>query len=199
MLAGCKMVANKRGTNVTPVKRTDAVEETPDPKPEVNETPRTRATKDRISVTLEKDGSINLAAMRPENRERLARAFATSGEPGAISPLRVNRDFVPTMFDSLCAGIQLAGKNLFHWPDELTKHLRFNEAEKKELTEPTARVIEKYAPKWLFTHQEEFALAQALLVAAKSMAERATVLYIAEVSAARRAEAETTTATEITQ
>jgi hypothetical protein len=141
------------------------------PKPEI---------KPRLSVPLKLDGSIDYDAMQDRSREKLQRALAASGSigPVAFPALRVNRDFIPHMYDSMCAGIQLAGQKLFHWPQELTTHMQFTPEEKEKLTEPTAKVLEKHAPAWLLSHQEEFALVQAIITCSKSMVERATYLYI---------------------
>ena len=142
-----------------------------------------RAIKDRLSITLKGDGSIDFDSLRGSTREKLQRALASSGNLGSgpAIALRVNRDFIPNMYMSLCAGIQLGGQKLFSWPADLTKHMRFTSEELETLKEPTAKVIEKHAPAWLLTHQEEFALAQAIIVASKSMVDRAVALYVLSV------------------
>lgn len=152
----------------------------------------------RISIPLNGDGSIDLSTMREKTKDQLTAAIhRTKGFTGAsgapvVPALSVDRNFVPMMYDSLCASLRLVGGMFFKWPEDLTKFMQFSEDEKDKLKEPTALVIEKYAPVWLLTHQEEAALLQAIIIASQSMVGRAVQSFVAE----RRAQASQTVETQ---
>ena len=149
----------------------------------VESAPAPRASKQRLSVTLDDKGAIDFAAMRESTKEQLRKALAGAqlGSDVKLPAFAVNREFVPQMYDSFASMIQLVGTKLFKWPPELTQFIRYSDEEKKALTEPTAKILEKSSPTWLLKYQEEAALVQMLVVASRSMVERAVGLYVMQM------------------
>jgi len=115
----------------------------PDPEPD-------QEKQARLSFALNDDGSIDFSAMRPSTRDKLKAAIASSpglrpeGEGPTPEEEKFPREFVPPIWDSVAVLTRTVGKIFFQWPADLTKGIQFSKEEKEKLTEPTAKMIDKY-------------------------------------------------------
>jgi hypothetical protein len=99
----------------------------------------------------------------------------------------INREFIPHAYSLLEVAIQRGGRLFLKWPAELVAEMHFDPKKKEALTEPTAAVLEKYAPTWLVDNQEIAALAAALTDAINDMVTQGVNRYIVKVQAAQAA------------
>lgn len=119
--------------------------------------------KKRILLAVQ-EGKIDFTSMSSEAAKEL-NELLHSPEVQAqfnIGPLREHFDpaHCKRIYEAL--GIVFAGiGSVFKWPQPAIEQLIYTEQEKSELAEPTAAVLDEFAPKWLREHQ---ALAALLLV-----------------------------------
>lgn len=170
---------------MSPRKRDDVVTQEPEQASE-----GAAVTRNSLTVKLTAAGGIDFDAMRPSTRSKLQSALGMTGgmigKSETQASVKINREFIPHIYDSLASGVQLAGRMFMKWPTDLTQFMVFTVEEKEKLTEPTAAVIEKHIPtKWL-KYQEEAALVQALVNCTQAMVVRA-VTQFAELKQAEEA------------
>lgn len=172
-----------------PIKKRSQPTAEPDSKPVSDDSPETSTAlfgddssdgrgkskrRPKLTVPLTDSGEVDFSRMTSDQKEKYAIAF---GQPtGTPSPdLAINRDFIPHLYDAISMAIQYIGKKQLHWPDDLTVLMKYSNEQKERLTEPTARVIEKYAPKWLAQNQDVAMLCMAFTTCTKEMVENALV------------------------
>lgn len=136
--------------------------------------PRVRTKAIRIPLT--DDGKLDSSKLAPETVDKIRLAVGgTIAEPIIEKPpIKINREFIPTAYSLLEVGIQQAGKFFLKWPSDLASEMVFSPDKKEELIEPTAAVLEKYAPSWLVENQEIAALGAALTSAVNDMVSKGT-------------------------
>src|SRR2546430_1940134 len=98
----------------------------------------------RITLPLTPDGRIDYASMRGLQKEKLNEILTQQFADWQASlpkqeSVVFNRDFVPTLYDSFAAFLQLISKYAMKWPDDLRKHLKYSKDQKEALKEPTAK------------------------------------------------------------
>jgi hypothetical protein len=138
--------------------------------------PRERTTREpikRMSLNLNEDGSIAWDRLRESNREEVKKTVAGwMNDPKMLAALGVDRSQVVKVFDeSWCDTIYdtignvevMMAPKMFGVTLEQAQILRYSEAEKNQLREPTARVINKYLPGWLVKFEDEIKLAMLLI------------------------------------
>lgn len=135
-----------------------------------------------VYIPLTPEGTIDQGRFRPKNRA--AFDFALKNSPtfsSSTAPAFVmDRDSIGLLYDGVAMSLQAVGKILFKWQKELTDHLVYTDEQKEHLKEPTAKVIEKYAPEWLLKHQELVMLAMVFSTETKRMVENAASQYVAQ-------------------
>lgn len=133
-----------------------------------------------IFVPTTDDGTIDFQRFKEGQREKfedVIRSLPGDAQKSAV-PFAVNREFIPTMYDAISMVIQTVGKFALKWPADLAGLMRYSEEQKEKLTEPTAKVIERYSPKWLLQNQELAAFLMAFTTCTKEMIENAVITYV---------------------
>lgn len=138
-----------------------------------------------IRVPLTDDGKLDTSKVSPETVENVRQAIGmTTPEPVVEkTPVHINREFIPNIYSLLEVIIQKAGQMLLKWPPDLASEMYFSPDKKEALTEPTALVLEKYAPTWLVDNQEVAALGMALTAAVNDMVQSGVARYTAKKQA----------------
>lgn len=133
-------------------------------------------------VPLTPDGTLDTSRVRDTaTLEKLRSTLGVTIQPPEEKQRPViNRAFIPHAYSLLEVGIQRAGKLFLKWPPGLVEEMHFDPAKKEALTEPTAAVLEKYAPTWLIDNQEIAALAAALTDAINDMVQGAVERFVAK-------------------
>jgi hypothetical protein len=120
--------------------------------------------KKRILIAVQ-EGKIDFASMSPESSKELNELLHSPDVQAQfnIGPLRDHFDpqHCKRIYEALGLLFVGAARFVFKWPEVALPHLIYTEEEKAELAEPTASVLDEFAPKWLREHQ---ALAALLLV-----------------------------------
>jgi hypothetical protein len=147
--------------------------------------PITRKRTRVIRVPLTDDGKLDTSKVSPETIENVRQAIGiTTPEPVVEKPpVHINREFIPNIYSLLEVIIQKSGQILLKWPPDLASEMYFSPEKKEALTEPTALVLEKYAPTWLVDNQEVAALGMALTAAVNDMVTSAVTRYTAKKQA----------------
>lgn len=102
-------------------------------------------------IPLSTDGKILWDALTPELQAQL-RSLVGSSE--VIPP-----EFCGKIYDALGKVLTFCAVKFKGVPADIASEaLTFNEAEKKQLNPPTAKIVNKYAPAWLIKFQDEIAL-----------------------------------------
>lgn len=118
--------------------------------------------KKRILIAVQ-EGKIDFTSMSSEASKELNELLHTPEVQAQfnIGPLRDHFDpqHCKRIYEALGLLFVGAAKFFFKWPDVALPHLIYTEAEKDELAEPTASVLDEFAPKWLREHQAVAALA----------------------------------------
>lgn len=148
------------------------------PTPANSEQPKKKPT--FLRVPLNDDGSIDTTRVSASTIERVRVAVGT--EPAkAPEPERpaivINRDFIPGAYSLLEVIIRRAGRALLKWPPDLAAEMQFSEEKKAKLVEPTAKVLERFAPLWLIENQDIAALVAVLSDAVDDMIQKGTVAW----------------------
>jgi hypothetical protein len=133
----------------------------PEPSTPPKFTPRGGGKK-RILIAVQ-EGKIDFASMSSEASKELNELLHTPDVQAQfnIGPLRDRFDpeHCKRIYEALGIMFMGAAKFLFKWPEVALPHLIYTEKEKEELAEPTASVLDEFAPKWLKEHQAVAALA----------------------------------------
>lgn len=140
-----------------------------------------------IYVPVTTDGKLDESRIRNSaDIERVKNALGVAAVAPEVEKekLVINRDFIPQAYSLLEMLIQRGGIMLLKWPTALAVEMVFSPEKKQELVEPTAKVLEKYAPTWLVQNQEVAALVAALSSAVNEMVTAGSERYIAKVRAA---------------
>lgn len=111
-----------------------------------------------------------MAGSQPDKKE----------EPKKNRP-KINPKYVPQAYNLLEIIIQQAGKLLLKWPKELASEMHFSEDKKRALTEPTAELIDAYAPDWLLDNQAMAAFSVAFSDAINDMVQRGSERYVIKI------------------
>jgi hypothetical protein len=118
--------------------------------------------KKRILIAVQ-EGKIDFTSMSSEASKELNELLHTPEVQAQfnIGPLRDHFDpaHCKRIYEALGILFVGAAKFLFKWPEVAYPHLLYTEQEKDELAEPTASVLDEFAPKWLREHQAVAALA----------------------------------------
>lgn len=118
--------------------------------------------KKRILIAVQ-EGKIDFTSMSSEASKELNELLHTPEVQAQfnIGPMRDHFDpqHCKRIYEALGLLFVGAAKFFFKWPDVALPHLIYTEAEKDELAEPTASVLDEFAPKWLREHQAVAALA----------------------------------------
>lgn len=153
----------------------------------------TASTKARkgVYVPLTPDGMIDAARFKPAQKSSFEYALKNSPSvsSSATPAFVMDRESIGLLYDGIAMSLQAVGKMFFKWPVELTQHLVYTEEQKEHLKEPTAKVIEKYAPEWLLKHQEVIMLAMVFSQETKAMVESAATQYSREMEWRRQQKA----------
>lgn len=157
---GCKLPCMK---NILPkrAKTANPTEAPPAAPPKF--TPR-GGSKKRILIAVT-DGKIDFQAMSSEASKELNELLHNADVQAQfnIGPLKEQFDpqHCKRIYQALGNVFSGIARLAFKWPNEAAEKLIYTEEEKTELAEPTAKVLDELAPKWLREHQ---ALAALLIV-----------------------------------
>jgi hypothetical protein len=124
-------------------------------------TPRGVQTKNRIMIAVQ-DGKIDFAAMGAESAKTFNELMHNPDVQAqfGIGPLRDHFDpqHCKRIYEALGSVFQSMARVGWKWPTEAVEKLAYTEAEKEELSKPTATVLDELAPKWLRENQAVAAL-----------------------------------------
>lgn len=148
------------------------------------QTPRPK----KIILKVDDSGNILWDEVSEAHKRRFAESVATdatalemiglaSAEQTAPPMMTIDRSAIPTLYDGVAMVISSAGRIFLKWPRDLCVLMKYSDAQKERLKEPTAKVIEKRAPKWLIENQDVVALALAFASCTKEMVENAVIVY----------------------
>lgn len=118
----------------------------------------------RISIPLTKDGQVDWDGMRQGTREKV-KALGIGGVPvsGSPQPSSVqvfDPSWTGSMYDIVGKIEAFATIKLYGFSPEVAERaFTYSSIEKEKLAEPTAKVINKYAPEWLEKFKDEIVLA----------------------------------------
>lgn len=129
-----------------------------------------------MRVALGEDGKVDTSRITPENLEKMRQSLGVEVSPPEAekSTVPINRTFIPHIYSLLEVIIRRAGRMFLKWPPELADEMHFSPEKKEALTEPTAVVLERYAPAWLIENQDIAALGAALTDAVDDMVSKGT-------------------------
>lgn len=126
---------------------------------------RSRPAKRGVFVPITETGKLDVDRIsKPDEIER-ARAALGVVDPATIpppAPKPIKKDFILPAYSLLEVVIRLVGRKLLKWPDELAAEMYMSPEKKEALVEPTAEVLQRYAPSWLIDNQDIAALTAAL-------------------------------------
>lgn len=135
--------------------------------------PRGSVEVTRLSVPVLDGGSkIDWEHMRESNKEQVKKALAAwLNDADLAKTLGFEKPLVQVFSPSWCDTIYdtignlevMMAPKLFGVTIEQAGILRYSEAEKDQLREPTARVINKYVPVWLAKFEDEIKLGMLLV------------------------------------
>lgn len=156
------------------------------PAPEVQKSTRKKRA---VSIPITEDGQLDLGRVRSSEdveRARQALGMIKDVEPVVERPkVAINRAFIPTAYSLLEVIIQRTGRIFLKWPPDLASEMYFSPEKKEALIEPTAVVLERYAPLWLIENQDIAALGAALTDAVNDMVNKGVERYTAKVRASQ--------------
>jgi len=116
----------------------------------------------RISIALNKDGTIDWDSMRPKTQEKVKQLMGLGeGKGSQAAAVEVfDASWTGPLYDTLGKIESFAAMKMYGFsPEVADKAFTYSEAEKAELGPPTAKVINKYAPVWMEQFKDEIALA----------------------------------------
>lgn len=126
---------------------------------------RTRPVKRGVFVPITESGKLDVDRIsKPDEIER-ARAALGVVDPATLPPpevKKINKNFIVPAYSLLEVIIRLVGSKALHWPDELVVEMYMDPKKKEALVEPTAEVLQRYAPSWLIENQDIAALGACL-------------------------------------
>ena len=149
------MKISRGKANATPPAATPAMEQ-----PTAGDAGATRFVSkgaNRILVPVTSAGLIDLNRMNRDARKQLLdltaredvqKQLGIGPKPAMFDPEQCQR-----LYDAVGRVYATVGKYLLKMPKQATDELFYTDGEKKSLGEPTAKMLDSYAPEWMAKHQ----------------------------------------------
>lgn len=111
----------------------------------------------RILVPITASGLIDLAKMNRDSRKQLTDLIKSEPVQKQLGFGPPTKTFDPKqceyLYDAVGRFYQTLGKYLLKYPDRAQRELLYTDEEKRQLGEPTAAMLDSYAPQFLADHQ----------------------------------------------
>jgi len=145
-----------------------------------------------VYVPLDEFGNLDATRIKDQSKIEAARAALAASAPPPVEPVetpKIPREFVPHIYDALSALIGV-GIKLAKWPKVMSteqrsyfvSQLKYSDEFKKEATEPTANILDKYVgkskvAKWLIENSDVAILLKLMAAETQQMFMRAAIAF----------------------